>query len=365
MNKIALLIGYLNIGGAEKLVLDLAINLKKNNRDVIIITIKGLGDLEEEVLKNNIPIYNLNSKSKFSFFTIKKLVDIINENNIDILHSHSFNAHVYSVIASKICNTRHIHTEHNVVDNKLKYQIFLDKILLRYTDKIVACSKFVYINLEKYYSNNKLVFVNNGIDTERFKFDSKARNATRKALKIDDDELVMITVAMLRPQKNHVEFLKVASEIFEKNRKIKWIIVGDGPCKEEIEDKIKLYNIQSNIIMIGSNNHVSDLLSAADLFILPSKYEGLPLSILESMSCEVPVIATDVGGVGQVVIDNVNGYKIMSNNLNEFINIVLTLRTNRLKLNGLKKTCREFIVNNYSIEQCYNNYDKIYTSSKM
>ena len=112
--------------------------------------------------------------------------------------------------------------------------------------------------------------------------------------------------------------------------------------------------------MYGACDNVEDILNIADLFVLPSKYEGLPLSILESMSCGIPVIATDVGGIGQAIINGYNGFKVNLNNMKEYKLYIFKLHNNEHLYNDLKSNCRNFVYKEYSIKNCVEKYIKIY-----
>ena len=174
MESVALLSGYLNIGGAEKLLVSLAEELLENNKKVIVITIKG-GALQEYLINKGIKVYNLRSGKKFSYKTLRELIKILKRENIKVAHSHSFNAHVYCVMAKYFVNFKHIHTEHSVIANKKLHQKMLDNILINKTDRVVACSEYVFSNLNNYYKNNKkFCYVNNGIDIDKFFSEEKS-----------------------------------------------------------------------------------------------------------------------------------------------------------------------------------------------
>ena len=136
------------------------------------------------------------------------------------------------------------------------------------------------------------------------------RLKTRISLNIDDDSLVIIHVGRFSPQKNHRLLIESFSRVLSKINNVKLVIVGDGDLRPEIEGIVNRNGLNNHIKFLGVRKDIADLLSASDIFVLSSDWEGLPLTVIEAMAAGKPVVATAVGGVPELIKDNVNGFLV-------------------------------------------------------
>ena len=225
----------------------------------------------------------------------KALKKILTENNYDIIHSHMNTLSVFALKVAKKCGypirIAHSHSQSNkkeFVRNMIKN--FLKKFSKKYATTYLACGEAAgrYQYGDKTFDEGKVIVLKNAINTDRFVFNKLDRENIRKELGIKDDEILVGTIGRLCQQKNHQYMLKLAKLLPE----TKFVIVGAGPLEEEDKEFIKNNNL-SNVIMYGVSNEAYRFYSAFDTFILPSLYEGVPVTGIEAQTNGVYTLFSD------------------------------------------------------------------------
>lgn len=316
--NVLLLIDSLGIGGAEYIVKELALGLKKTKyyNPVVCCLIDG-GPFAEELKKNNIKVIELNKEAKFDFKLFSKLINCIKENDIHIIHSHLLCSNFYGRIVAFLIHKPIIITEHGLY-SKFK-TILINLILSHFVYKIVCVSNGVKTSLIKQGINKKkLIVIYNGINLHLFKHNKQ--NFKTKNLNLG-------FVGRLVPEKNIFSLLDLMPRIINEFKNVNLLIVGDGILRKKIQNYIDNLNLSSHIKIAGykQNKEVVKLLKKIDLLILPSDKEGLPISVLEAMASGLPVVATDVGGVSDAVVNNKTGLLVQKNSKNALFNAISVL----------------------------------------
>jgi L-malate glycosyltransferase len=170
----------------------------------------------------------------------------------------------------------------------------------------------------------------------------------------------VLFVGRLSPEKNPDVFIDSAKQILKNNpsQKIKFFIIGDGIMRSDIEKEIS--KIDSDIKYLGYQKNIAKYLSLADVFVLPSSVEGFPLSILEAMSMNLAVIASNVGAIPDVLNHRKDGFIVEPGNSLDITKIINELNDDRMLLNKVKKAARLKVVKLYSNISLKNNYKKLY-----
>lgn len=353
--KICQIIPELGAGGAEKMCADLSIELRKRGHEVIVISLYNKKtSISKSIVENNIPIYYLNKKKGLDTKCIYRLKKLLQRIHPDVIHSHLY-AIKYAVASSLFTGIPVIHTVHNIAE---KEQDNKDRLLCRlfYKRKLVipvAISKKIKTTIINYYKlkPNYVPIVFNGINIS--KFDRKNNYNLHSPCKI-------IHVGRFQEQKNHMCIVETAKLLKEKN--IKFILLGDGELKKEIEGYAKKEKLDYLFDFVGIVDDVNKYLYDSDIFILPSKWEGLPISVLEAMSAGLPIIASDVGGVGDLITTNENGILINPNaiELKNAITVLLCNKDLRQKI-GVSAYRDSRL---YSVSNMTNSYLKLYSRKK-
>jgi len=362
--KILYLITGLHVGGAEMVLYRL---LKKLNREkyepvvVSIIPIVGIGErIEEEGIK----ILSLNAKFKCNPLIIWRVISIIKKEKPQILHSFLFHANFLGRVIGKLRNVPIIISS---IHNEYFGGILREK-LLKWTDRFCNITTIVskgaaerMIDL-KVVSKNKLKVIYNGIDLENFPFRKlEARTKIRKELNIEENKKILISVGRLHEAKGCPYLIKAMKILKEKYPHILLIVLGEGPEGKKIEEQIKELKLEKNILLLGQKENISEYLNASDVFVMPSLWEGLPIALLEAMACGLPVVATRVGGVPEVVEDGKSSFLVELKNPRGLAEkIIKTLEMSEEERKKMGERGRKIVEKKFSIEQMVKEYENLY-----
>ena len=359
--KILLVITGLGMGGAEHVVVNMADELVKVGHKVKIIYLTG----PALVLPKNdkIELIPLNMTGVKSFFaSYLKLRSIVKKFEPDVVHSHMVHANIItrllrlSIEVKKIISTSHSTNEGGKA-RMLAYRLtdWLTNISTNVSDD--AVNESIRKGAVK---KGRMVAIPNGINTEVFSFNQKNRIKTRNELNLGNNKL-LLAVGRLTEAKDYPNLL-LAIQLLKKQRTdFKLVIVGDGPLKTDLVNMVKELDLTEYVQFLGIRNDIPDLMSASDLFVLSSAWEGFGLVVAEAMACERLVVATDCGGVAQVT--SPYGSLIEPKNhllLYQAINRVLDINLSESAKIGTLS--RQHIINNYSLLKSVNSYICLYNS---
>ena len=240
----------------------------------------------------------------------------------------------------------------------------LNRMLTRITDGFIACAdshgRFL-VEFEK-FPPEKVFVIQNGIDTQRFHFNADERKAWREKLGIPESAPVVGIVAALRPEKNHALFLEAAKLTLNDVPDAHFIIAGDGPERESLETLGSDFGISNRVHFLGSVSDIPAILSAIDVFSLTSHNEAKPVSILEALSCQRPVVATNVGSVSESVIHEQTGLLVDEGDLASLhLSWVEYLNNGPLR-DSIGRTGRNHVVENSSLEAMTEGYTHLIES---
>ena len=248
----------------------------------------GNGERDKEIIKNGDKVFNIPPKSKNIFLNYIKLKKIMKSGKYDIVHSHADSGNAYILKIAKKCGIpiriSHSHNTNYTINNKIRilWNEIQKKEIKKYATDLWACSseaaRWLYGSKEK---NVKII--HNAIETKKFCFSQLKREGIRKKYNIKDDFVIGI-VGRLDYQKNHDFILKVMKEYLIKDNEAKLMIVGDGKLRESLKKKIEELGIKKNIIFVGQVQNVFDFYNAFDVLVMPSLFEGLPVSAIEAQA---------------------------------------------------------------------------------
>ena len=299
--KILQVINTLNMGGAEKLLVDIILELK-NEIDIEVYVLDGKKTLLKRKLEDNkIVIHNAGTDS---FKSLKHMMWLIkNAKNYDIIHSHLSYSQYY-LAATKIFSKKikSITTEHSTNNNRRNSKVFrlFEKFIYGSYDYVVTINKSTrssMLSWQSSLSKENVVVINNGVNLRSF-IDSNKEVSDEILHRTDIKKILM--VAAFREEKNH-ELMIDAIKQLEENYHL--ILVGRGERKEQIEDYISKNKLQERIHTLGLREDIPQIMKNCDIFVLPSKWEGFGIVAIEAMAAGLPVIASNVEGLAQVVSD--------------------------------------------------------------
>jgi glycosyltransferase involved in cell wall biosynthesis len=239
----------------------------------------------------------------------------------------------------------------------------LNRLLTPITDSFIAVAEshgqFLAANLG--VEPSKVTVIPNGVDTRRFA-PLPDVVAIRSELGIGPTDPVVGIVAALRPEKNHEMFLETASRVGQQVPSARFLIVGDGPCRDALQKRATELGIADQTLFVGSRDDVPRLLAAMDVFALTSHIEANPLSILEAMSVGRTVVATNVGSIHEAVAEGRTGFLVTPGDAYQMTDRVLRLLNDPLKSQAMGMAAREAVVTRWSIEAMVSGYERLIES---
>jgi len=356
--KIMYLITGLSTGGAEMLIRDIVERIDSDRFEIVVVSILPLGQIGKQIRDFGIKTLSLGALNKFNPQSLWLLLKILREEKPDILHTHLFHADILGRIAGTMSKVKCIvSTIHNVEFGGF----FREKLLSRtrfLVDMNIAVSNMVANNaVEKgIVSNDKVQVVYNGIDLEKFSIKDKMK--MRDDLNLDKDKSVFVSVGSLTQQKGYQYLLEA---VRENNINSLFIILGEGAEQANLENMLKEYNLKDKIILKGNVNNVNEYLQAADFFVMPSLWEGFSVALLEAAWAGKVIIATDVGGNGEIIRDTKNGFLIPAKDAQKLANKIKHVLSLSLgERQHISQQVKKEVKDKYSIKQMVSNYEGFY-----
>lgn len=350
--RIVQIIPTLNIAGAERMASQLAIYQRKMGHDVYFINFYNVNtSITEELRKEGIEIIYLNKKRGFDITIIFKLWSHLKRIGPDIIHTH-LNTLVYVALPSLFMNIPLIHTVHNIAEKEIPYiSSKVHKYLYNKKRAIpIAISPIINKTICNFYKmqEKQVPTIYNGINLS---------NCKKKELYSNNINTIL-HIGRFSEQKNHEMLIEAFSKLVLDMPHTKLLLAGDGELRSEVEKKIKKLHLESNIKLLGVVDNVFDLLHSVDLFVLPSKYEGFPITLIEALGTGIPVIATDVGGVRDIITDQYSGL-LCELDPEDLVNKIKRLNDdNELYMSIAQNALRT--ANMFSVEEMTRNYIDIY-----
>lgn len=277
----------MNIGGIETFLINILKKMDKEKYQFTFLTYcDEKFDYENEIIENNGKIIRISNPKKVSPLRhYKELISILKKEKYDVVHCHTYFDSAIVMMAAKKCGIpiriTHSHTTLGSMKvgffRKLKW-IFAKAMIKKYATKLVACSKEAGGAL---FDQERFLVIPNGIDFDRFQYNGVLRKKYRAEFGINENTVVVGHVGRLDEAKNHSFLLDIFNEYLKINTNALLVLIGSGEKEKEIISKVNQLDISKNVKMLGSQKNVNELINIFDVFVFPSIYEGLPLSVLE------------------------------------------------------------------------------------
>ena len=276
--------------------------------------------VDKELQRRGVKIFEVPfSRNPLGIGNIKafiKLEELQRINDYDIVHVHTPIAAIYGrLLKLNFPSLRIIYTAHGYHflkgGSKLGWILYypIEKIMAKFTDVTININKEDYEITKEKLKHKKFYLLNGvGLDLDKYKkLSSKEIQEKRKEFGIKDKDFVVLMIAEINKNKNHIQLINAMDMLKDKYPNIKVLCIGDGTLKESLEKQIILRNLQNNIFMLGYRLDVNKLINISDIGMLLSRREGLPRNIMEFMACGRKVIATDIRGCRDLICDETIG----------------------------------------------------------
>lgn len=359
-------------GGVSEYLYYFLKNFKNNDYENYIIASDKYNEYIEKFKKYCKKIYIVPMKRQIniisdltSIFKIKKILKEIKP-NVAYLHSSKAGAlgriaMLFNFKIKILYNAHGWYFNADIKNKKKNFYATIERILALKTDKIINISKSEYDSALKYKiaSDKKMCIIENGVDLLKFKNSDKYRTRIRKKYNIKNNEIIIGVVGRISEQKDPLTMIKAFNEIYQQRDDVKLMFVGSGELEETVKKYAKENNLLNVIIFTGWVNNVEKFIPAFDIAILPSKWEGFGLALIEYMACNKPIVASNVGGISNIITDKKNGLLFEKGNYKELANKIEILINNDELANKIIETNKSYR-KQYDIKILINKHERLF-----
>jgi glycosyltransferase involved in cell wall biosynthesis len=345
---------YTTGGGPDKTVLLVAEKANPDKFNVIIMYMRGVRDNDFKIAKwardKGLTVYEVLERGKFDFDNLLQINRLIRDHRVDIYHARDYKTCFFGLLLWLINpKMKLVFTAHGwIIDNtKQKLYTWLNLFSLKRYHRIIAVSKATkQIMVDRGVDETKIDIVYNAIDVDQW-CTEKVLSTFRSELRLADKSKLVGVVGRLSSEKGVDTTLEVARRVISSRPDTYFVLVGDGPVRSEIENKIRDLGLASNVFLAGFRKDALNVYAALDLFLSTSLTEGTPNTVLEAMAMEVPIVHTAVGGVPEIIEDGVDGILCRVGDVQGITQAVLSVlddenKAFRLRERGRQSACSKF-----------------------
>lgn len=356
----------LRVGGLENGVVNMINGLDRGTFRSSICCLKTTGGLQNRLSDPAVKVFELHQKPGDYLFP--RLRKILRDEQVSILHSRSWGPFFDSVVAGRLATTPFIvHSIHGIYSPDIYGMRWKRRVLQRLlslgTHKLYAVADY----LRQYYIRvvgvpaKKIDTIYNGVDTEIYKATGqRGCGQERKKLGLPATDILIGSVGTLYWVKDPQTFLTAAAMVLQNRDDVSFLWVGGGPLKEDLQARAKELGIDKRVFFMGLRDDVPRILTALDIFVLPSITEGLSNSILEAMASGLAVVATEVGGNCELIENGQSGYLIPPRRPEILANMLFKLVSDGKLRARLGEKARRRVVEKFSLKKMVENYQQMY-----
>ncbi|NQT17696.1 MAG: glycosyltransferase, partial [Planctomycetes bacterium] len=358
--RVMFVITSMPVGGAETLLVDL---IRRMDRSIVspeLCCLKYPGPLGE-VLAKEIPTASGLLSGKYDFGVLRRLTRLMRQRRIDAVVTvgtggdKMFWGRLAAWLAGVpvICSSLHCFGELRQVE-------LLNRMLAPITDAFIGVAEShgrQMVEVEGFRAN-KVRVIPNGVDAEKFRRRRPSREL-REALEVPEGVPVAGIVAALRPEKNHELFLESAALVRREVPQARFLVVGDGPERGKLEALAGELSLDGAVRFLGTQDDVAEILSLVDVLLLTSHTEANPVSILEAMASEKPVVATRVGSISETVHEGRTGYLVSPGDAQGIADRVVELFGDRERAARMGHAAREHVLGHWTVDRMVEGYEKL------
>lgn len=309
--KILYVISTLPVGGVEQHVLTVVRGLNAARFEPVVVCLGEEGPIGQEIKQAGIDVvaFGRMQHKHWDPGIVRLLVRLMRARQFHIVHTHVYNPGVYGRIAAKLAGVPGVvATTHGVYYRRKWKRRLINRVLAHYTDRQIAVSEAVKQDLIRYdwVRPESIEVIPTGIDLTHFQFEVDPVKV-RAELGLPLDAYAFGTVGRLERPKGHVYLIRAFERIVKTNERARLVLVGDGSLAKPLQEEAARLGLAERVVFAGSRRDVPYLLRALDVFVFPSLWEGQGLALVEAMASGLPVVASRVGGVSEVVSDGSSG----------------------------------------------------------
>lgn len=327
----------------------------------------------KNIKSKNLVFYPVDFSNRFNPLPLMRLYRIVKSQRIDIVHSQGARADFFARIAAKLAKVPIIiSTVQMLVEGynvgylkRFLYQTF-DRFSERFVDYFLVVSSVLKENMIEVHGipPDKIIKIYNGIETDYYKpvGNEEMRYKIRREFAVNDSDILIASLGRLVWQKGFEYFLHAIPEILREIPDARFILVGDGPLRPELERLAVELGEGDKIIFAGYRSDVRDVLAALDIVVIPSVLEGFPMITLEAMAMAKPIVAAKIDGITEQITDGINGILIPPKDSSAIAQAIIRLINDRESGKKLGLAARKRVEQEFSVEKMVSETEKVYSS---
>ena len=293
-----------------------------------------------------------------------RLLKLLKAEKFSLVHSHGYFADICAIPVARMLGVKTISTCHGFISNDKKLILYnkANLCVIKLCHKIIAVSVCIKNQLlDAGVKSHKITVIPNAVETDFEASEIKClRNKKRMELQINDDELVIGYLGRLSTEKGVKFLIEAVADLIGAGFPVRLLIVGDGDERTNLEAQVAKSGVAQMVIFAGFQSETQCWLSAFDLFVLPSLTEGTPLALLEAMALGLPVVASNVGGVPNVVTDGQDGLLVEAGSVESIVKAIDCIIRDTVLYKKLSKEASKKIKSGYEVFSWTNKIEKLY-----
>lgn len=354
------------IGGAERLLLDMADKFDPQRFAISYCNLFGAPDSEypNALREKGFEVICISGQSSIHAPRIfADLVKMLRRKKFDVVHTHLIQATIAGQFAARFAkNSKQILTRHYTDDalTNSAYVLLLERRAMKMADKLTAVSKAVRADMLKAgIEDAKIELIYNGVDLE--KFDGKLRERGDEVLPFESGDYIIGNIGNFWTRKGQADLIRALPKILAQCPKVKLVFIGEETKETDLKKLAAELKISEKIFFAGFRENVVALLKKFDLYVHPSRQEPFGIAVLEAMATGKCVVATDVGGVPEIVVEGKTGYLVPSKNPARLVETIVSAINRKTLTSEMGNAGRKRVEDVFSIEGSVKQYEKLYS----
>jgi glycosyltransferase involved in cell wall biosynthesis len=340
--------------------------------DVRLCSLRSRDKAGEYLEGLGIKVYYM-GRGKYDLRALIDLLDLVKREKFQLLHLHGYGSCTFGRLAGRVLGVPAVVHEHMYDPKVPVYQRLADRMLSRSTAWSIAVSQSVkdFLIYDRSLSEKNLQILYNGAPLSFFSTNTGDADPDlapiptwKEKLGIPAENRVVASVGRLHPVKGLTYFLQAAQQVQKVYKQVTFLVVGDGELMEPLREESRSLGIEENVLFMGYCGNVPSLLKEADIMVISSLSEGIPLTLFEAMAAGCPVVSTDVGGIKEILQDSITGFLVPSKDAAALADrIILLLNNEKLRLSMREKAClasRQYDVS-VNVKQLETLYERLLT----
>lgn len=355
----------LHVGGKEHGMVNLVNRMSPEIFENYIFTFKQGGILSRQVDPQQCRVITLGNRPGGDVRIPFKLARHFRRHHFNIVHTRSWSTLLEGAFAAKAAGVPIlIHGEHGFIKDDTRLHTWVQRRVWHRAARVICVSSVLRENLVARLSfpREKIQIIKNGVNLERFEVTIDSYEF-RAALGIPPESLVFGSIGRFVPVKDYATLIKAAKVVVTKMPEARLVFCGDGPLKNDLAALAESLGIASHVHFLNWRDDIPKLLQVYDVFVLSSVSEGMSNAILEAMCAGRPVVATNVGGNPELVVNNKTGLLVPSQDPQQMGEAILALLSNTKRRQAMGDAGRQRIVSQFSLQGMVRNYERMYVEA--